>query len=52
MQAFGQRAQFNIATAPKKKCGVERRIGVAEGAVREHAIGFAGNLVQLHRKHS
>jgi hypothetical protein len=25
---------------------------VAEGAMREHAIGFAGNLVQLHRKHS
>jgi hypothetical protein len=52
MQAFGKRAHLDVAAASKKKEGIERCISVANGAMRQHAIGRSGNLVQSHGKHS
>lgn len=52
MQAFGKRAHLDVAAASKKKGGIEQCIRVADGAMRQHAIGRAGNLVQSHGKHS
>ena len=52
MQTFGKRAHLDVAAASKKKGRIERCIGVADGAMRQHAIVRTGNLVQSHGKHS